>query len=205
VLVGQPYSVALNWQRGAADIVQVKRRVVESDTPWPEAEKLQPVQLNAASGTLDLAFEAPVKPMRSTLEFTLVDAQGISSEPVRVALQALPPAPQAPLTSGPATVLNVLILQGGAPTGTGAVVGGLAGAAVGNQFGRGSGRAAMTVLGAVGGAVAGHQIEQQVRGPALYETTVRFADGATRAIRHGEAPRWAAGDRVTVNNGVILR
>lgn len=211
VLVGQPYAVTLGYQRGAADIVQVKRKVVDSDTPWAEPEKVQTVQLSAASGTLELPFDPPTRPMRSTVEFTLVDAQGISSEPVRVALQAQAPAapapvaPAAPIGSGPATVLGVVTLQGGAPTGTGAVVGGLAGAAVGNQFGRGGGRTAMTVLGAVGGAVAGHQIEQQVRGPALYETTLRFADGHTRAIRHTEAPRWAAGDRVTVHNGVIHR
>lgn len=204
--LNQPYTVALAYKRGGGDIVQVVRKVVETDTPWAEPEKVLPVQLNADSGTYEVPFEAPGKPMRSTVEFTLIDTLGVSSEPVRVALNAAA-QPLAPMTSGPATVLNVAqVAASGAPVGTGAVVGGVAGAAIGNRFGRGGGRTAMTVLGAVGGAVAGHQIEQNVRGPAQWDTMVRFVDGNTRTLRHDLPPRWAAGDRVTVTGaGAILR
>lgn len=203
--LNQPYTVTLGYKRGGGDIVQVVRRVVETDTPWAEPEKVLPVQLNAESGSYEVPFEAPTKPMRSTVEFTLVDTLGVSSEPVRVALNAAA-QPLAPLTSGPATVVAVAQVAGSnVPVGTGAVVGGVAGAAIGNRFGRGGGRTAMTVLGAVGGAVAGHQIEQNVRGPAQWDTTVRFPDGNSRTIRHGDHPRWGPGDRVTVSNGAILR
>lgn len=200
--LNQPYSVQLAYKKGAGDIVQVTRRVVDSSVPWAQPEETVPVQLNQATGSYDFRLEPPAQPMRSTVEFEMVDALGVKSEPVRVAVNV---AVQ-PITSGPATVLNVVLVSGnGQAAGAGAVLGAGAGLALGNKIGRGSGNAVATVLGGVAGAFAGHQLENKVRGPSVWETTVRFDDGNTRRIRHADRPRWNPGERVTVSGGAILR
>lgn len=197
ITVGQPYGVTLNYRRGGSDIVKVVRRVVDSDVAWPETETSLPVQLSQAQGQHEVRLDAPTRPMRSTLEFTLVDAAGISSEPVRVNVAAGAAGPVA--TFG--TVISVT--QVGGASGVGAVGGAAVGAAVANQFGRGTGRAALTVLGAVGGAMAGHQVEQNMRGSSMWETTVQVDGGGVTRIRHPYPPRWQAGSRVRVTGNAI--
>jgi outer membrane lipoprotein SlyB len=81
----------------------------------------------------------------------------------------------------------------------GAVVGGL----LGNQVGGGHGRDAMTVVGVIGGALAGNQIEKQVKTTHSYQTTVRMADGSSRAVAQATQPEWRNGDRVKIVDGVV--
>jgi outer membrane lipoprotein SlyB len=194
---GQPFTVALDYQRGSTDIVQVVSRVVESDAPWPTTEQIMPVTLNQASGRHELRLEPPAQARNSTLEFTMVDAAGISSEPVRLAVAT------AAVGGQPGTVQSV-VRVGGA-SGLGAVAGAGVGGAIGNRFGRGNGRTAMTLLGAAGGAIVGHQVEQNVRGSDGWETSVRLDSGAIARIRHADAPRWQVGSRVrVVGNSIRL-
>ncbi len=194
--LNQPYTVHLNYKKGAGDIVQITRRVVDSTVPWAQPEQTTPVQLNQATGSYDLALEAQSQPMRSTLEFEMVDSLGVKSDPVRVAVNV---ATQ-PMTSGPATVVSVVQVSGGT-SGVGVVGGALVGGALGNQVGKGSGKTAATILGAIAGGFGGNAVEKQVRGPSVWETTVRFADGNTRRVRHNDAPRWAVGQGVKVTGG----
>ena len=197
VTVGQPLNVALGYQRGSSDIVKVQRRVVESDVPWDAPEQTYLVQLNQAQGTHELRLDVPARAQRSTVELTLIDAAGIPSEPQRLSFSAGAAAPAMAF----ATVLNVTQLGGA--SGLGAVGGAVAGGALGNRFGRGGGRTAMTALGAIGGAVAGHQIEQNMRGPSEWETTVQMDGGQVRRLRHSTPPRWQAGARVRIAGNVI--
>lgn len=200
--LGQPYSVQLAYKKGGGEIVQVTRRVVDSTVPWPQPEETVPVQLNEASGAYEFRMEPLRQPMRSTVEFELVDALGVKSDPVRVGVSV---AAQ-PMTSGPATVLSVVLISGGGDNnGTGAVVGAGTGIALGNQVGRGSGRTAATILGGIAGGLLGNMAEKKVRGPSVWETAVRFDDGNTRRIRHADSPRWNPGERVTVSGGAITR
>jgi outer membrane lipoprotein SlyB len=200
--LGQPNTVQLGYRKGAGEIVQVTRRVVDSTVPWPQPEQTLPVNLNQATGSYDVALDATTQPMSSTLEFEMVDSLGVKSDPVRVAVSV----GMAPMSSGPATVVSVnQVTVKGEGTGAGAVVGGVAGAGLGSTIGRGNGRTAATVLGAVGGAFAGHEVEKRVRSSTVWETAVRFDDGNTRRIRHGAAPRWAAGERVMVAGDTISR
>ncbi|WP_251971987.1 glycine zipper 2TM domain-containing protein [Sphaerotilus microaerophilus] len=194
--LGQPLSVQLSWRKGAGDIVQVRQRVVESTQPWPEGEQTVAVQLNAANGHLNLPLQAPSQPLRATLEYELVDSLGVHSAPQQLALNLN----GGPITSGPATVVGLQQLASAArDVPVGSVAGALIGAGIGNQFGRGRGRAAATVAGGVAGAFAGNAIQQRITGPGPWQTTVRFDDGNTRRLTHGDAPRWAVGQRVVVS------
>ncbi len=200
--LGQASTVQLGYRKGAGEIVQVTRRVVDSSVPWAQPELTLPVNLNQATGSYDVALDATAQPMSSTLEFEMVDSLGVKSDPVRLGFSV----GMAPMSSGPATVVSVnQVSVKGQGTGAGAVVGGVAGAGLGSTIGRGNGRTAATVLGAVGGAFAGHEVEKHVRSSTLWETAVRFDDGNTRRIRHGAAPRWGAGERVVVAGDTISR
>ncbi|MFL6676276.1 MAG: glycine zipper 2TM domain-containing protein [Massilia sp.] len=83
----------------------------------------------------------------------------------------------------------------------GALVGGL----LGNQVGSGNGRTAATVAGSVGGAMVGNNIERNVRHSQRYEVVVRYANGATQTVQYENDPGYRAGDKVKVNNGVLVR
>ncbi len=92
----------------------------------------------------------------------------------------------------------------GEASGTGAAIGGIAGGLLGRQTGNGRGRDVMTVLGAIGGAVAGHEIEKNAHKVKSYEIDIRFDDGTTRLITQDTPPVWRSGDRVRVQDGVIM-
>jgi outer membrane lipoprotein SlyB len=80
-------------------------------------------------------------------------------------------------------------------------VGGL----LGNQVGSGGGRTAATVAGAVGGALAGREIERNAHAGQRYEVVVRYPNGATQTIPYENNPGFRVGDRVKVNDGVLIR
>ncbi len=200
--VGQNFAVAIKYQRSGADVVRVERHVVNSSTPWAQADAVQQLAAPDASGNVSYSFDAATKPMRSTVEFVLVDAQGVRSEPQRVALNV---GTIEPAGTGPGTIVAIREVQtAGQPTGVGAVIGGVVGAVIGNTFGQGRGRAGTTVVGAAGGAYAGHLVEKNVRGSSSWNVTVRFDDGSTRTFTQTTAPRARQGDRVTVASGAAI-
>ena len=88
----------------------------------------------------------------------------------------------------------------GVGTVAGAVVGGL----LGNQVGSGTGRTAATVAGAAGGAYAGNQIEKRTRSGEVYRVAVRMDNGSVQTLTQETAPGVQVGDRVRLDNGVII-
>jgi outer membrane lipoprotein SlyB len=96
------------------------------------------------------------------------------------------------------------IEQKGEGTGIGAVGGAVVGGLLGNQIGKGTGKTVATVVGAAGGGYAGHQVEKHVRSTKKYEVLVRFEDGASRTFMFDSQPSWRIGDRVKVENNVIM-
>ena len=168
--------------------------------PWAQNERAQTIKLPADSTQFAYRFEAFGKPTKSTLEFTLVDAAGVRSDPVRVALNVgVVAAPG----SGLGTVVSVR-QAAAAPkegNGLGAVLGGIVGAITGNQAGKGSGRAVATIAGAAGGAWVGNEIEKRAGSNpnTTYETTVRFDAGQTRVISTRGLPPWREGTRAHWN------
>jgi Glycine zipper 2TM domain len=201
LLVGQNFAVTIKYQRSGADIVKVERHVVSSSVPWSQTDAVQPLTAADASGTVQYGFDAAQKPMRSTVEFVLVDAQGVRSDPKRVALNI---GTVEPSGSGPGSVLSIQeIKTPGQATGLGAVIGGVIGGVLGNTLGHGRGRVATTVAGGAGGAFAGNQVESSVRSTSVWHVTVRLDDGAVRTFSYSTPPRWHIGDRVNVANGVV--
>jgi outer membrane lipoprotein SlyB len=209
LLVGRKFSVTIRYHKSVSDIVQVQRRVVETDGSWDQRELTQAIKLTQDSGSFDYRFDASTRPLKSTVEFVLIDAQGLRSEPVRVALDVRNEVVPQPVVRTdvpiPATVTAVRDLRRpGDATGIGAVVGGVIGGLLGSQFGHGNGRTATTVLGVGGGALAGHEAEKSARAVGGWQTTVRFDNGTTREIAQDSKPNWSAGDRVLVANGTII-
>jgi outer membrane lipoprotein SlyB len=224
--VGADFSVTLNYQRGASDIVKVERHVINSNVPWGQNDAEQTTQLKDTTGSFNYAFSAAQQPVRSTVEFVIEDAQGIRSEPKRVVLNigatnvASPnapspstPSPSAPSPSTPnvrdargrpATVVAVREVRApGQSTGMGGAIGAMLGAIAGSKLGHGRGRAPTAVIGAGGGALAGNAVESNARATVTWQTTVQFDDGSRRVFTQTDAPRWRAGDRVNAVNGVL--
>jgi outer membrane lipoprotein SlyB len=81
----------------------------------------------------------------------------------------------------------------------GAVVGGL----LGNQVGQGRGRTLATVGGAAGGAAVGNRMTSGT--DTVWVINVQFDDGANANIEQASQPPVAAGDRVRVTNGGLVR
>jgi outer membrane lipoprotein SlyB len=96
------------------------------------------------------------------------------------------------------------VKQEGHGTGIGAVGGAVAGGVVGNQFGRGGGRTAMTLLGALGGGLAGNSVEKHLRSETDYSVRVRMENGKTRTFTYKNAPPFAQGQRVHIQNGTLV-
>lgn len=89
-------------------------------------------------------------------------------------------------------------------SGLGGVAGGVVGGLLGNQVGQGRGRTAATVAGVVGGALAGNKIEKTMKKKQTYEVVVRYEDGTTQTFPSETPPAWRQGDKVRVENGVLV-
>jgi outer membrane lipoprotein SlyB len=84
---------------------------------------------------------------------------------------------------------------------SGAVIGGL----LGHQVGSGRGQTAATIAGAAGGAYAGREIERRTRTSSdVYKIYVRMDDGSYQAIAQESATPLRRGDRVRIENGVVV-
>ena len=91
----------------------------------------------------------------------------------------------------------------GEGTGLGAIGGGVLGGLLGNQIGGGKGKTVGAVVGAVGGAYAGNRMTSGTE--TVWVVNVRFDDGTNANIEQASQPPVAAGDRVRVTNGALVR
>lgn len=98
-----------------------------------------------------------------------------------------------------------LVETKGQGSGVGALAGGVAGALIGNSFGGGNGRTALTILGGAGGAYAGNEIEKNVHKTTSYRIRVRLENGGLRTLYQRNPPAVAAGDRVRIVDGGLVR
>ncbi|MDP2171799.1 MAG: glycine zipper 2TM domain-containing protein [Rhodocyclaceae bacterium] len=120
------------------------------------------------------------------------------------------PAPPPPVAApAPCQTCGVIdnvreVTQAGEGSGLGAVAGGVIGGILGNQIGGGTGNKIATVAGVAGGAYAGHQVEKSQKKTTRYEITVRMNDGSLRNMTQDSVPGWRIGERVRVENGVLV-
>lgn len=94
--------------------------------------------------------------------------------------------------------------QAGEGTGLGAIGGAVLGGVLGHQVGEGTGKQIARIGGAILGGFAGNEAEKRMRTNSHYEITVRMEDGSRRTIKQTSAPAWHSGDKVRVENGVLM-
>ena len=85
----------------------------------------------------------------------------------------------------------------------GTVGGAVLGGVLGNQVGQGRGRTLATVGGAAGGAAVGNRMTSGTA--TVWVINVTFEDGTNANIEQDSQPPVAAGDRVRVSNGGLVR
>lgn len=88
-----------------------------------------------------------------------------------------------------------------APSGVGAVAGGVVGGVAGSNVGGGKGATIGSVLGAVAGGVAGQAIEGGFGRTAGLEITVKLENGELRAITQDADESFKPGERVRLLSG----
>lgn len=172
----------------------------------PPAAQTPMVAVNVNTNPAPVAAARPAAPRQvrvarsapSDIEVYRAPSQVRTSAPVYN-----PPAPAICRDCG--TIESVReIAREAEGSGVGAVAGGVLGGVLGNQVGNGRGRDLATVVGVIGGAVAGNQIEKAQKRVVEYQVTVRFEDGTSRVFTQETAPAWRSGDRVRVENGLLV-
>ena len=88
-----------------------------------------------------------------------------------------------------------------APSGVGAVAGGVVGGVAGSSVGGGKGSTITSILGAVAGGLAGQAIEGGVGRKTGLEITVKLDNGELRAITQEADEQFKPGDRVRLLSG----
>ncbi len=155
---------------------------------------------------------APVaEPVRIAPEAAPVKKEVAAPKHVAAAKRELPPAVEAmkPLklicsNCGVVVAVNMLE-EAGKGSGLGVVAGGVVGGLVGNQVGDGTGRQLATLAGVVGGAFAGNAIEKNAKKTKSYDIVIRMEDGSERTIRQATAPSLVSGDKVKIENDVVVK
>ena len=88
-----------------------------------------------------------------------------------------------------------------APSGAGAVAGGVVGGVAGSSVGGGKGSAITSVLGAVAGGLIGQAVEGSIGRKAGLEITIKLDNGELRAITQEADEQFKPGDRVRLLSG----
>lgn len=109
---------------------------------------------------------------------------------------------------GIVTRIDTVSSNRSAPTGTGAVLGGIVGAVAGRQISKETGgskgnKNVAAVAGAAGGALAGNAIQNRVTGDS-YEVTVRMDDGRSVVINQRDLAGVRENTYVRVVNGKVV-
>jgi outer membrane lipoprotein SlyB len=126
--------------------------------------------------------------------------------PLLQSAEAPAPQPLSRICNNCGTVESVNLVEVKGEGGyLGAIGGGVVGAILGNQVGQGNGRTAAQIAGVLGGAYAGRALEGQSRNANHFEVVVRLQNGATQTATFASEPGFRVGDRVRINDGVIVK
>lgn len=128
-------------------------------------------------------------------------------KPVAKPKPAPAPAPVKAVCNNCGTVVSINVIeQSGKANGTGVVVGGAIGGLLGNQMADSKNKELATVAGAVGGAIAGNAIEKNMKKTTVVDVAVKMeASGETVILRHAVNPNVAVGDKVKVENDLVVK
>lgn len=101
--------------------------------------------------------------------------------------------------------MNIIEAKGKG-TGVGAVAGGVVGGLIGNQIAKhSSNQTAATAVGVVGGALVGNQVEKSVKKTTTYDVVVKMDNGITQTINQATDPVLTVGQKVKIENGVVVK
>lgn len=171
--------------------------------PNPAAAPPEAPAMQAEEPVAPLA-EAPPEPAKAP------SASPVAKKAAKPAKVAVSPAPtstaKAPVKCNDCGVIEEIRTLNVEPAGSGlgGVAGGVVGGLLGNQVGKGGGRTAATVAGVVGGALVGNKIEKTMKKTQTYEIVVRYEDGTTQTFPSETPPAWREGDKVRLENGVLV-
>ena len=184
-VAGQPFDLTIAYGQGSGSIAKIERKVIASTVAWQPRIATTPTSVlpGPKAGAVTYPFGAIAMPSQSTFAFTLVDINGVRSEPRRVAIDVVAPAPPPPrVVSNRCTsatcgrVVAVREVDGKAEaSGVGPMVTGF--------FGR----------------LFGHKTDRAAK---LYRITVRMDDGTTQVM--SKPTRWPSGARVRVVGNSIV-
>ena len=104
---------------------------------------------------------------------------------------------------GVVEAINVVEVRGDGSY-VGKVAGGVVGGLLGSQVGQGRGKTVAEIAGVVGGAVVGNEIEKRVKKTLHYDVVTRLQGGGTQTITYATQPAFRVGDKVRVENGVLV-
>lgn len=128
-----------------------------------------------------------------------------SSIPVTTTTSSIPVTTTTSAATGYGVVQAIdVVPREQAGIGLGTVAGAVVGGVLGNQVGGGSGRTAATVAGVAGGALAGRAMERNARAGEVYRVAVRMDNGAVQTLAQEVPPGVQIGERVRLENGVIV-
>ena len=86
----------------------------------------------------------------------------------------------------------------------GKIGGGVIGGLLGSEIGNNRNSTITGIAGAVGGAILGNEIEKRVKKAKHYDVVVRLHGGGTQTVTYPTAPAFRVGDKVKVENGVLV-
>lgn len=134
------------------------------------------------------------------------DASATLNRPLSAGAAPIP-APQRAASicanCGVVEAINVVEVKGDGSY-IGKIAGGVIGGLLGSQVGQGRGTTAAEIAGAVGGAVAGNEIEKRMKKTTHYDVVVRLSGGGAQTITYAAQPSFKTGDKVKVENGVLV-
>ena len=173
LVAGKPFALNIAYEPGSRGLAQVEMRVASSTIPWTHEVVAMPwvTRPSQSSDSIRYPFESGLAASRTTLDFTMIDQDGVRSAPQRVALDV----------SGPAIVARRAPAKPTArctPTTCGSVV---------------ATREIEPSQGLIG-AIRRIFVEDGPPAPKRYEIVVRRDDRSIDVINDGR--RWKSGSRV---------
>ncbi|MEQ1629865.1 MAG: glycine zipper 2TM domain-containing protein [Gallionella sp.] len=179
-----------------------------------EQERAQVAAQNAASAPVVAPAAAPapvvVEPAPAPAPAPVVHKTAPTPKPKPVVhtapAKAEPVAVLKPICSNCGEVVAVNVVEvAGKGSGLGGVAGAVVGGLVGNQVGDGRGKDVATVVGVVGGAFAGNAIEKNAKKTKRYDIVVRMEDGSERTLSQVTDPMLVNGQKVKIENDVVVK
>lgn len=97
IVAGRPFALTIDYGQGTGRVAEIERKVIASTTTWkPEARMtLTPGLADTKAGTLSYPFEPIGMASQSTVQFTLLDGDGVRSQPKSVVLDVAAPSARA--------------------------------------------------------------------------------------------------------------